>query len=102
MSVEQVASAILKLTPIERRRLVTWFGEYRHELIEDSSNEIESAQETEVLLRLRETDASPQDLEAMEDEDLERLTREFIHARAKTTSARQSRSSRGAYLVRGA
>lgn len=91
MSVEQVASAILKLTPIERRRLVTWFDEYRHELVEDSSNEeIERAQEAEVLLRLRETDANPKDLEAMEDQDLERLTQEFIHARAKKTSARQS------------
>jgi hypothetical protein len=91
MSVEQVASAILKLTPQERRRLATWFDEYRHEFIEDSSNEeVEGAQEAEVLLRLREMDANPQDLEAMEDPDLEKLTQEFIHARAKKTSARQS------------
>lgn len=51
MSVEQLESAMLELTPEERQRLAFWFEENRSELLGDDSDELSDGQKAEVLRR---------------------------------------------------
>jgi len=94
MSIEQVESAIQALPPEERRRLVRWFDDHRHEFLkpqrEAPDEDVESSQQREVLSRLAETDAHPDSLEPFGEQDLDRMIRDFSHARAKKPSAGQS------------
>ena len=86
MSVEQIEARIESMSASERRKFVRWFDQHRHELLP----EIETAQQAEVLTRLAETDALPELLEPFEETDVEKMFKEFAHARAHKTSARKS------------
>lgn len=51
MSLEQLESAILELTPQERQRLAVWFEENRRELLGDESDKLSDEHEAEVIRR---------------------------------------------------
>ncbi len=52
MSTEQVESAILGLAPDDRRRLLLWLDEHRHDLF--GSSEVTEPQKVELLHRRQE------------------------------------------------
>ena len=88
MSVEQLESAIKARPPEERRQFAGWFDDHRNELMGetgDTSPEVRA----ELELRLKETDEHPELLEPFEEADVERMFKEFAHARAQKTSARK-------------
>ena len=64
MSLEQLESAILGLTPEERQRLAVWFEENRRELPGDESDELTEDQEAEVIRRRDLALAHPELLES--------------------------------------
>ena len=53
MSLQQVESAILALTPEERQRLAVWFEEHRQELLgeTEADNDLTEEQRAEILRR---------------------------------------------------
>jgi hypothetical protein len=75
--VEQLESAILGLTPEERRRLAVWFEENRRELPGDEPDELSEEQETEIVRRRELALAHPELLEPW-DGTIERV-RERLH-----------------------
>ena len=81
MSVEQLESAIKALPPEERERFVGWFDDHRHELVRQQ--EVEGAQQREVLARLHEAQTNPDLLEAFEENDLERMIRDATSKKAQ-------------------
>lgn len=88
MSVEQIEATIRALPPAERARLVEWFDDHRHELVAEAEN-ISPEVRAELELRLKEMDEHPELLEPFEEEDLERMFKEFAHARTQKASARK-------------
>lgn len=93
MSIEQVESALQALRPEERQRFARWFDDHRHELLERPSEtpsaDVDSAQQREVLSRLGETEATPNDLESFDEADVARMIEDFANARAQKSPARQ-------------
>ena len=88
MSVEQIEATLESLPVGERQKFARWFDEHRHELTgepEDVSPEVRA----ELELRLKEIDEHPELLEPFGEEDVERMFKEFAHARAQKTSARK-------------
>ncbi len=78
MSLEQLESAILELTPQERQRLAVWFEENRRELLgNDASDEPTEEQQTEIIRRRDFALAHPELLEPW-DGTIERV-RERLH-----------------------
>ena len=77
VSLEQLESAILGLTPEERQRLAVWFEENRPELLGDDSDELTEDQEAEIIRRRDFALAHPELLEPW-DGTIERL-RERLH-----------------------
>ena len=78
MSLEQLESAILELTPQERHRLAVWFEENRRELLgDDDSDELTEAQQAEIVRRRDFALAHPELLEPW-DGTIERV-RERLH-----------------------
>ncbi len=77
VSLEQLESAILGLTPEERQRLAVWFEENRHELLGDESDGLTKEQEAEVIRRRDLAVALPELLEPW-DGTIERV-RERLH-----------------------
>ena len=77
MSLEQLESAILGLTPKERQRLAVWFEENRQELLGDESEELTEEQMAEVMRRRDLAVAHPELLEPW-DGTIERV-RERLH-----------------------
>lgn len=51
MSLEQLETAILGLTPPERQRLAVWFEENRRELLGDEPDELSGEHQAEVVRR---------------------------------------------------
>jgi hypothetical protein len=72
VSLEQLESAILGLTPEERQRLAVWFEENRHELLGDERDGLTEEQEAEVIRRRNLAQAHPELLESW-DGALERV-----------------------------
>jgi hypothetical protein len=89
MSVEPLGSAIKVLPPEERRRFAGWFDEHRHESM-GKNGDTSPKVCAELELRLKETDEHPELLEPFGAADVERMFKEFVHARAQKTSARKS------------
>ena len=85
VSLEQLESAILGLTPGERQRLAVWFEENRRELLGDEPDELTEEQKTEVVRRRELALAHPELLEPW-DGTIERV-RERLHefGRQKTS-----------------
>ena len=78
MSLEQLESAILELTPRERQRLAVWFEENRRELLgNDASDEPTEEQQAEIVRRRDFALAHPELLEPW-DGTIERV-RERLH-----------------------
>ncbi len=77
MSLEQLETAILGLTPEERQRLAAWFDENRRELLGDETDELSEEQQTEMVRRRDLAMAHPELLEPW-DGTIERV-RERLH-----------------------
>ena len=77
VSLEQLESAILGLTPEERQRLAVWFEDNRHELLGDERDGLTEEQEAEVIRRRDLALAHPELLELW-DGTIERV-RERLH-----------------------
>jgi hypothetical protein len=87
MSVEQIEQSVLRLGADERRRFLDWLDDHRHELI--GPRDVATAQQEEVLLRLQECEASPDQLQPFEEADLDRMIRDATHARSQKAPARR-------------
>lgn len=89
VSVEQLENAIRQLAVAERHRLLEWIDIHRDELLgTPASPAVESAQEREVLLRLRESDSDPSTLQPFDESDVTRMFEEFGNARPKKAPPR--------------
>jgi hypothetical protein len=87
MSLEQLETAILELTPEERQRLAVWFEEHRRELLADESDELSEHQKVEVLRRRDQAIAHPELLEPWDDA-IERVRERLHEFRSKKVSSR--------------
>ena len=88
MSLEQLESAILELTPQERQRLAVWFEENRRELLGDGdSDELTKEQQAEIVRRRDFALAHPELLEPW-DGTIERVRERLQEFRRQKASAR--------------
>jgi hypothetical protein len=88
VSLEQLESAILELTPRERQRLAIWFEENRRELLgNDDSDELTEEQQTEIIRRRDFALAHPELLEPW-DGTIERVRERLREFRRQKASAR--------------
>ena len=85
MSLEQLESAILGLSPEERQRLAVWFEENRNELLGDEFDDLTEAQQAEVIRRRDLAQAHPELLEPW-DGTIERV-RARLHSPSRKASA---------------
>jgi putative addiction module component (TIGR02574 family) len=79
MSLEQLESAILGLSPEERWRLAEWFEQHLAELLGDAEGELSEEQKAEILRRREAFLADPSIAEPWEG-TAERI-RQHLHAR---------------------
>lgn len=82
MSLEQLETAILGLTPEERQRLVIWFEENRRELLGDEHDELTEEQEAEIIRRRELALAHPELLEPW-DGTIERVRERLYEFRSE-------------------
>jgi hypothetical protein len=87
VSLEQLESAILELSPEQRQRLAVWFEEHRRELLGDEGDELTDAQKTELLRRREQAEAHPELLEPW-DGTVERVRERLHEFRSKKVSSR--------------
>jgi hypothetical protein len=89
MSIEQVESAILALRPEERRRLVLWLDEHRHDLFgADEEKDLLPEQKAEILARRQEYIDNPERFVRMDERSLEEMfARIRHHVAARVSSA---------------
>jgi hypothetical protein len=88
VSLEQLETAILELTPQERQRLAVWFEENRHELLGDGdSDELTEEQQAEIVRRRDFARTHPELLEPW-DGTVERVRQRLHEFRRQKTSAR--------------
>jgi hypothetical protein len=87
VSLEQLESAILELTPEERQRLAVWFEENRRELLGDDSDQLTREQELEIVRRRDLAMAHPELLEPW-DGTIERVRERLNELRRQKASAR--------------
>ena len=88
MSLKQLESAILELTPEERQRLAVWFEENRRELLgDDDSDELTEEQQAEIVRRRDFALAHPELLEPW-DGTIERARERLHEFRRQKASAR--------------
>lgn len=89
MSVEQIEASIAAMSVSERQEFARWFDAHRHELLPET-DEVSPEVRAELELRLKEMDEHPEMLEPFEEADLDRMFKEFAHARTQKASARKS------------
>jgi hypothetical protein len=87
VSLEQLETAILGLTPEERQRLAVWFEENRRELLGDEPDELSEDQKAEVVRRRDLALAQPELLEPW-DGTVERVRERLHEFRRQKASAR--------------
>ena len=87
MSLEQLESTILGLSPEERQRLAIWFEENRRELLGDDADELSDEKKAEVLRRRDLAAAHPELLEPW-DGTIERIRARLNEFRRQKASAR--------------
>ncbi len=87
MSLEQLESTILGLSPEERQRLAIWFEENRRELLGDDADELSDEKKAEVLRRRDLAAAHPELLEPW-DGTIERIRAQLNEFRRQKASAR--------------
>ena len=66
MSLEQLESSILALTPEERKAFARWFEEHRDRLVPSEDDELTPEQQAEILRRREQALAHPELLEPWE------------------------------------
>ena len=94
MSIEQVESAILQLAREDRKRLLIWLDEHRHELFSGVTNrgDVTEPQKSELLRRRQEYLDHPERFVHLEtDEDIDR----FFEGIRRDVQARVSSSRQG-------
>jgi len=82
VSLEQLETAILGLTPEERQRLVVWFEENRIDLLGDEPDDLTEEQQAELIRRRDLALAQPELLEPW-DGTIERVRERLQSASAK-------------------
>jgi hypothetical protein len=91
MSIEQVESAILQLTPDDRKRLLLWLDENRHELFSSgpSGLDVTEAQKSELFRRRQEYFDHPERFIHLETgDDLDRFFKDIRRdVQARVSSA---------------
>lgn len=87
VSLEQLESAILELSPEERQRLVLWFEEHRRDLLGDEGDELSDKQQAEILRRRDQATAHPELLEPWNG-IIERVRERLHEFRRQESSAR--------------
>jgi len=90
MSVEQIEATIRALAPQERRQLVGWLDDHRHELVDEAGDfELSNGQKAELLRRRREYDEQPERFVRVDKKSLNRMfTRVRKNVAARLSSAR--------------
>ncbi len=89
---EQIKATIESMSASERKKIVRWFDEHRHELIGDAGaadGDLSEAQEAELLRRRREYDEHPERFVSMDKKSLDRM-----FARVRKNVAAQIPSAR--------
>ena len=90
MSIEQVESAILDLSPEQRRRLLVWFDEHREALFDENtaSAELNDQQKAEILRRRQEYRGDSESFRRMDGKALDEMfARIRGHVAARLSSA---------------
>jgi hypothetical protein len=87
VSLEQLETAILGLTPEERQRLVVWFEENRIDLLGDELDDLTEEQQAELIRRRDLALAQPELLEPW-DGTIERVRERLHEFRRQKASAR--------------
>ncbi len=87
MSLEQLETAILELSPEQRQRLAVWFEEHRRELLGDDGDELSDAQKIELMRRRDEAAAHPELLEPWNG-TIERVRERLHEFRSKKVPSR--------------
>ena len=87
MSLEQLKTAILELSPEQRQRLAVWFEEHLRELLGDEGDELSDAQKTELRRPRHEAAAHPELLEPW-DGTIERVRERLHEFRSKKVPSR--------------
>jgi len=87
VSLEQLETAILGLTPEERQRLVVWFEENRIDLLGDEPDDLTEEQQAELIRRRDLALAQPELLEPW-DGTIERVRERLHEFRRQKASAR--------------
>ncbi len=90
MSIEQLESAILALTPQERRRLLVWFDDHRQDLFgrDAEAEDLSAEQKSEILRRRQEYTKHPEQFTRMDEKSLDQMfARLRGHVAARIPSA---------------
>jgi len=87
VSLEQLETAILGLTPEERQRLIVWFEENRIDLLGDELDDLTEEQQAELIRRRDLALAQPELLEPW-DGTIERVRERLHEFRRQKASAR--------------
>ena len=91
MSVDQLEPAILGLSPEERRRLVAWLDEHRHELFSGAvapEADLTDQQKAEIRRRRKEYRDHPEKFIGMDGKSLEEMFARIRNACARVSSTR--------------
>ena len=88
MSLEQLETSVLALTPDERKQFARWFEEHRRELIPaDEDDELTPEQQAEILRRRDQALAHPELLEPW-DGTIDRVRQRLHEVRRQKAAAR--------------
>jgi hypothetical protein len=87
MSLEQLETAILGLSPKERQQLALWFEEHRREIVGDEGDELSEQQMAEISRRRQQALAHPELLEPW-DGAIERVRERLHEFRRQKASSR--------------
>ena len=91
MSVEQLESAILELSPEERRRLVAWLDDHRNELFSGAvapEADLTEEQRVEIRRRRQEYREHPEQFIRVDERSLEEIFGRIRNACARVSSTR--------------
>ena len=88
MSIEQLESKLMELTPAQRREFARWFYDHEHEIVEAEDGAMATEMQIEVLRRRDELRARPGLAVPVTDEWFEQLKSRMRDARATQAPSR--------------